>query len=172
MTIHSTGFIISSLYILYWVIFLKNTYPIRQAISSVIGNAHRISDTPAWPFAFSAYKILQLITFYRNTDFRHKFFILSHNNNTRYRVKYIPGEADRHPHNAAGCWRWYETAWIPPQWEIDFFCPYFQPPNASRQSFRRITVKAMTQITTDISEPVAVAKPIGKSVSGKSCEVR
>ena len=34
------------------------------------------------------------------------------------------------------------------------------------------SAKAMMQIITDSSEPAAVASPIGKSVSGKSFEVR
>ena len=37
--------------------FLKNTFPARQAIISVIGNAHQISDTPACPFLTKAENI-------------------------------------------------------------------------------------------------------------------
>ena len=57
-------------------------------------------------------------------------------------------------------------------WQLfkDFF--FYNLPNTVLWSFRRITAKAITQITTDSSEPAAVAKPMGKSVAGKSCEVR
>ena len=42
---------------MFFLILFKNTYPTRHAITSVIGNAHQISETPAWPFLTDREKI-------------------------------------------------------------------------------------------------------------------
>ena len=48
----------------------------------------------------------------------------------------------------------------------------FYPPDSTRRSLCLITENAVTHIITDISEPAAVASPIGKSVDSNIREVR
>ena len=50
--------------------------------------------------------------------------------------------------------------------------PYHTSEKAFLPAFFVITANAITQITTDKREPVAVASPMGNNVVGKSLEVR